>query len=462
MSTTPSHSEDRTNTGKRTVNNRSPIEGSENKKYKLDESEIYSSSTSTSTTLDMDQEEGTTKLDGTKEEPKEVEIVLPDDNASISEWGKLFFASMNKVNLKIDKLNKKIDDELATKQKTTEVVYTIHKSVEVLIQENNYLKSENSDLKERLIKLEYHTRRNNLRLDGIPEVNGQETDTDCYNKVMNELSKLFEDDLDANEPTRVVKSSLEKAKDMTINRIHRYGTYIKGRNRSIIFNLQWFGDREYIINNRKHLNQGIFVNEDFPPEIEERRRVLRPILKMALGKPHYRGKASLRYDKLIINGKPFTAANLAELPGDLTPSNSCEKTSGNMVLFMGMHTPFSNFYRSSFKVDGINYNCSEQYFQSKKAEMFDDDATHYKIMKSTNPIEIKRLGNRVNNYIHQQWEQRQYEVMLKGVTHKFCSDENLMSKLSQTKDMDIVEATYDRIWGCGFPLSHYQVDNREA
>ena len=49
--------------------------------------------------------------------------------------------------------------------------------------------------------------------------------------------------------------------------------------------------------------------------------------------------------------------------------------------------PFSQWFRSSFVVDGVKYNCAEQYMMAEKA-----------IMKSKNPSEQKSWGRKVRNF----------------------------------------------------------------
>ena len=58
----------------------------------------------------------------------------------------------------------------------------------------------------------------------------------------------------------------------------------------------------------------------------------------------------LSYDKLIVEGKPYTLADLKNLPKDLNPAISCEKEDDNILGIFGRHSPFSNFYISGFKV----------------------------------------------------------------------------------------------------------------
>ena len=46
------------------------------------------------------------------------------------------------------------------------------------------------------------------------------------------------------------------------------------------------------------------------------------------------------------------------------------KTTDRFVLFW--NGPFSQWYPSKFTIDGIEYNCCEQYMMAKKALMFGD------------------------------------------------------------------------------------------
>ena len=75
-------------------------------------------------------------------------------------------------------------------------------------------------------------------------------------------------------------------------------------------------------------------------------------------------------------------SDLANLPVDISPAKACEKEDENTIGFKGIHSPFSNFYKANFKHNGEQYNCTEQFIQSKCTEMFDDDFTKQKIMRS--------------------------------------------------------------------------------
>lgn len=148
-----------------------------------------------------------------------------------------------------------------------------------------------------------------------------------------------------------------------------------------------------ILEQRSYLPSGVFVNEDYPEEWKERRRLLRPILNLAKGST-FRDSTFLTRDKLIVDGKQFTVSpynNLTELPADLTPAKSCEQRDSHTIAFLGPHSVFSNFHKASFTEGGVKYNCAEQMIQAEKAAMFHDQIALERIMKLSDPyIRLKK------------------------------------------------------------------------
>ena len=269
------------------------------------------------------------------------------------------------------------------------------------------------------------------------------------------MANCYEDEVDPDNPENILESAYEKAGKIVINRIHRYGiANNRGqRNRPIIVNFQCYLDRDFIMSNKKSMPEGIYVNEDFPYEIKQRRMALLPILKEALKIPKYRGKIKLRYDKLIVYGKEYTMGTIDQLPADIHPSASCETENTEVLAFFGMHSEYSNFHKASFKVNGESYNCAEQYIQSEKAKHCDDDMSRHRIMNMKDPREMKRQGSKLKNFIPQKWEQtKAKEVAYQAVKNKFMQNPHLMDKLKRSGNITIVEASKEIPWGCGLGL----------
>lgn len=377
---------------------------------------------------------------------------FPSKDATLDDWGKFLYKEIQQLTKTQTNTNDRIDKILTEQKSNAEIIGKVGASIGKLIQENRFLKDQNKELNDRVTKLEYHTRRNNLLFDGFAETMN-ETDRDCYNKVRTAIANLYDDDENTDEGEGC--TAYEKASRVVINRIHRLGKFIQGRTRSIIVNFQWYGDRQHIIEQRKRLPTGIYVNEDFPYEIVQRRNVLRPVLKQALKIPKYRGKVSLKYDKLIIYGKEYTMSNLDELPRDIKPSSACEKENDTHLGFFGIHSKYSNFHPCTFKVENKTYNCVEQFIQADKASSCDDDRANFRIMNTNDPREMKQIGSRLNNFIEQKWENERSQLAIyTAVYAKFSQNENLKTLLLNSGEKILFEACRDETWGCGVSFNH--------
>ena len=108
------------------------------------------------------------------------------------------------------------------------------------------------------------------------------------------------------------------------------------------------------------------------------------------------------------------------------------------------------WWKSDFVINGITYNCAEQYMMSQKALVFGDKATFDKIMLEDDPAKMKKLGRKVANYDIDIWDKYKYEVVVRGNYAKFSQNDILKQFLIETGNAVLVEASpYDTIWGIG-------------
>lgn len=108
----------------------------------------------------------------------------------------------------------------------------------------------------------------------------------------------------------------------------------------------------------------------------------------------------------------------------------------------------SNWKESPFVVDGVTYNCVEQWMMAKKAEFFGDKETLNKILATTSPREQKDLGRQVKNYDDQKWSEVRFDVVVQGTIEKYKQNKSLFHRLLKTGDKILVEASpQDNIWG---------------
>lgn len=110
----------------------------------------------------------------------------------------------------------------------------------------------------------------------------------------------------------------------------------------------------------------------------------------------------------------------------------------------------SNWYPSSFTVDGTTFETSEHYLMYQKAILFDDIATGILILSASNPAAVKRLGRQVSNFNQRVWDENKFDIMCKGLYHKFSQNHTLLEKLLNTNNAILVETSpFDRVRGIG-------------
>lgn len=113
-------------------------------------------------------------------------------------------------------------------------------------------------------------------------------------------------------------------------------------------------------------------------------------------------------------------------------------------------TPFSQWWRSKFVINGDLYDCAEQYMMAEKARLFGDKEIEDRIMKSKNPAAQKALGKMVKGFDKEKWEAVARDIVTRGNIAKFSTQKECYDFMMATGDDTIVEASpTDTIWGIG-------------
>ena len=125
--------------------------------------------------------------------------------------------------------------------------------------------------------------------------------------------------------------------------------------------------------------------------------------------------------------------------------------------------PFSQWATCSFEIDGVIYNCAEQYMMAQKARIFLDQDSFNRIMATNSPKEQKAIGRRVTNFDAHKWNLLSKDIVYTGNYEKFKQNENLKKKLISTEGTTLVEASpYDKIWGVGLSEDEPRAQKRET
>ena len=110
----------------------------------------------------------------------------------------------------------------------------------------------------------------------------------------------------------------------------------------------------------------------------------------------------------------------------------------------------SQWQPSAFRDCADRYVCAEQYMMSEKARSFGDGEAERRIMATSDPATMLRLGRQVRSFEASTWDEVKHAIVLNGNYAKFSQDAALREYLLGTGDAVLVEASpRDAIWGIG-------------
>ena len=321
------------------------------------------------------------------------------------------------------------------------------------------LQEENKQLNRRLFKLETANKKltnkmsaiesrsleNNIVFRGISDEKW-EKEASSVNKVYGEIGLTIAAD---NEEERQ-----EATKRIGIRRCRRLGKFVEGKSRPLSVEFSLKQDVEYLLENKNNLREGIYIDREYPIEIEYERKVLRPILKAARKIPAMEKKCKLEGATLHIKGRPYTVRTLHKLPKELNVFKISSKTNADTVGFYGQLNPLSNFHYAQFTHEGITFHSSEQWIQYQKALFASDIDSCNKILATKKAIECKLLSHKIEDLDTDAWDEVAKSKCKPGIAAKFTQNPRLMESLLRTKNKTIVECAKNTLWGTGYPLSN--------
>ena len=140
------------------------------------------------------------------------------------------------------------------------------------LEENRLLWKENHELKERLNKIELTQLGNNVIISGM-----QEQPWEGYTTTNERVYKTIASAMGGSN----LEETMKDARKIDITCCTRIGKYHLNCPRPITVTFSQKEDRQRLLENRRNLPNGIFINEEFPPHMKRNRDILRPILKLA-------------------------------------------------------------------------------------------------------------------------------------------------------------------------------------
>jgi len=312
------------------------------------------------------------------------------------------------------------------------------------------LEEENKSLKQKLSDQEAYSRRSNLIINGIPEYQTQN------------LFSVFRN---------LLKSELSIDKDIMIERIHRMGPRPQShqqRPRPIIVRFTNYQDRQLVWSNRNRRSRRPFnqaptlfsrfhIIEDYPPAVVEARKRLNPIAYEAWNT--HGMSATVKMDKLIVNGTTYDIDTLDKLPRCLIPISKSYRETSNQISFFRKYCPLSNHSPAPFVINDKHYNCSEQMFLSEKCFAYGHIEEGNNIMKMDDPGRMVQEAKVCQGY-RKVWDENKFDIMLTAQLGKYTQNEEHHDFLLSTGEKTIVEGSpYDQTWGVGIAFNDPIIDD---
>ena len=197
-----------------------------------------------------------------------------------------------------------------------------------------------------------------------------------------------------------------------------------------------------------------------PESFEEVIMQIRPLSKATIDVLAKRMQAKNPYSVGTLSHGIWEHQHYFELlwNGGLRKEDLYEISNPDFLFFWGHHGKpgettkacLSQWFPCKFTVNGIHYNCAEQFMMAEKARIMGDEDTRNRILASTDPKEIKALGREVQNFDEYKWQKHRMEIVITGNLHKFMDNEELKVFLLATRNKILVEASpYDTVWGIG-------------
>ena len=297
------------------------------------------------------------------------------------------------------------------------------------------LSSEQAKMKRQLNKIEAKHLDRSMIFRGITE-DPKEMEAIIVQKIHRALISIMNGESE--------EEKLESARQMGIICCKRLGRFTKHRIRAVSVEFKHKEDTDFIFENRFDLIKGVYVDREYPAEMEKKRKKLLPILRAAKRLPDYKRQSKLEADKLVLKGRPYSVGMLNQLPDELNAFKVTSKEDTYTVGFFGEINPLSNFYDAPFVHDGIRYISSEQFIQANKAKYFGDSVTQDLILGCTTSLECKILARQIRNYDDTKWDEVAGSVCYPGLQAKFQQNQHAMDTLiRKTGNKRIVECATD-------------------
>lgn len=168
--------------------------------------------------------------------------------------------------------------KIEMERQTNIIFQKMDEKLEPLINENKILKNKIEILEKKIEYFEKEKKKNNILYFGLDEK------SESFSELLQRVQEIFKQDL---------KITLEAS---DVSKIHRIGPIRENKIRPVLISLANNWKKSEILKMKRSLKDG-YITEDFPKEVLEKRRELKPKLieERAKGNTAY-----IKYDQLVV------------------------------------------------------------------------------------------------------------------------------------------------------------------
>lgn len=253
------------------------------------------------------------------------------------------------------------------------------------------------------------------------------------------------------DPNQLSLSSLDKA--------YRVGTrHSTWSPRNIMVSLKDSYHRYILLKTKPFLDKSVnfYLEEDMTSMSHTHKAKLRRIVSVA---KELKMDAKIVGNRVFIDDKAHGVNDLDTIRSSIAIRMKEEKVLEEGIAYKGQDSIFSNFYMANFEIDGMIYNCVEQYYQHSKAVACNYHDRARKIMNCTDPRRIKELGDGVQS--DDEWLATRVPTLYDGALTKFQQNHDLAITLVSTGNVNLLEATTDMFFGCGIGLQSKRWEKKD-
>ena len=371
----------------------------------------------------------------------------------LNKLGKL--DKLDDLEVRIDTSTKQLTDQIEANNKKTDALSKICNEVK---DETTVTKTQLSvyglrlsELETKIEQLERERRRNNLVIDGLKEVEGEDI-AELVKRVFREVGVVYDTSACTNLYRRGRKPVGERERRLSGQQQQQQAPE---RPRSIVVVFLKQFDKSEFFRNLKNLKgkdewKHTYFNDDHTEIQATEQRDLRSLAAYARGQ----GKeATVKANALWYEGRKYRYEVLHRLPPNISllKSKTLHILDDQAIVFQSPHSPLSNLFPCNLVFRGGHFLSAEGAFHFHRALTSGYEQDAYLIKSTRNPFKVKKTANLLR--ATPEWERICEDVMKEILLAKFSQSEYCKKFLLDTGDRRLFEGTGDRRWACGIPIS---------